>query len=203
MLEIPQLIPTIISMANRYPKFKYTLTAILVAVSLCAPSSSVSEAKSSTLNELYQKLSNATQSESVLLEKEIRFLWQQSGSNVVDLLLKRAQNAHNRLEHRLAAEHFTAVIELAPDFSPAWTGRASAYLALGLLGPALSDLEHALTLDTQNFEALTGLGVILEQIDAPELALRAYDEVLAIHPHLEQVINARSRVAEKVSGLPL
>ena len=190
-------------MANRYPKFKYALTVTLLAVSLCAPSFSVADTKANTLADLYQKLSNATQSESVLLEKEIRFLWQQSGSNVVDLLLKRAQNAQNRLEHGLAAEHFTAVIELAPDFSPAWTGRASAYLALELHGPALSDLEHALTLDPRNFEALTGLGVILEQIDAPELALRAYDEVLAIHPHLEQVINARSRVAEKVSGLPL
>jgi len=203
MLEIPQLIPNIMSMANRYPKFKCALTATLLAVSLCAPSISVADTKSNTLYDLYQKLSSATQSESVLLEKEIRFLWQQSGSNVVDLLLKRAQNAQNRLEHGLAAEHFTAVIELAPDFSPAWTGRASAYLALGLHGPALSDLEHALSLDPQNFEALTGLGVILEKLEAPELALRAYDEVLAIHPYLEQVINARSRVAEKVSGLPL
>ena len=203
MLEIPQLIPNIMSMANRYPKFKCALTATLLAVSLCAPSFAVADKKSNTLYDLYQKLSSATQSESVLLEKEIRFLWQQSGSNVVDLLLKRAQNAQNRLEHGLAAEHFTAVIELAPDFSPAWTGRASAYLALELHGPALSDLEHALSLDPQNFEALTGLGVILEKLEAPELALRAYDEVLAIHPHLEQVINARSRVAEKVSGLPL
>jgi hypothetical protein len=33
--------------------------------------------------------------------------------------------------------------------------------------------------------------------------LRAYNEVLAIHPHLEQVISARSRVAKTVSGLPL
>ena len=203
MLEIPQLIPNIMPMANRYPKFKCALTATLLAVSLCAPRFSIADAKSNTLYDLYQKLSSATQSESVLLEKEIRFLWQQSGSNVVDLLLKRAQNAQNRLEHGLAAEHFTAVIELAPDFSPAWTGRASAYLALELHGPALSDLEHALSLDPQNFEAMTGLGVILEKLEAPELALRAYDEVLAIHPHLEQVINARSRVAEKVSGLPL
>ena len=203
MLEIPQLIPNIIRMANRYPKFKCALTATLLAVSLCAPSFSAADTNFNTLDDLYQKLSNATQSESVLLEKEIRFLWQQSGSNVVDLLLKRAQNAQNRLEHGLAAEHFTAVIELAPDFSPAWTGRANAYLALELHGPALSDLEHALSLDPQNFEALTGLGVILEKLEAPELALRAYDEVLAIHPHLEQVINARSRVAEKVSGLPL
>ena len=203
MLEILQLIPNIIRMANRYPKFKYVLTATLLAVSLCAPSFSVADTNSNTLDDLYQKLSNATQSESVLLEKEIRFLWQQSGSNVVDLLLKRAQNAQNRLEHGLAAEHFTAVIELAPDFSPAWTGRASAYLALALHGPALSDLERALSLDPQNFEALTGLGVILEQLEAPERALRAYNEVLAIHTHLEQVINARPRVAEKVSGLPL
>jgi hypothetical protein len=45
--------------------------------------------------------------------------------------------------------------------------------------------------------------VILEQLDAPELALRAYDEVLAIHPHFEQVISARTRVAKAVSGLPL
>jgi Flp pilus assembly protein TadD len=64
-------------------------------------------------------------------------------------------------------------------------------------------LEQALRIDPQNFEALTGLGVILERLDAPELALRAYDEVLAIHPHLEQVISARTRVAKAVSGLPL
>ena len=203
MLEIPQRVPNIMCMENRYPKFKYALTATLLVVALCAARFSVADTKFSTLTDLYQKLSNATQTESVLLEKEIRFLWQQSGSNVVDLLLKRAQNAQNRLEHGLAAEHFTAVIEMAPDFSPAWTGRASAYLALELHGPALSDLEHALSLDPQNFEALTGLGVVLEQINAPELALRAYDEVLAIHPHLEQVITARSRVAETVSGLPL
>ena len=190
-------------MANRYPKFKYALTAALIAFSLCVSNFSVASTNSNTLDTLYQKLSNATQSDSVLLEKEIRFLWQQSGSNVVDLILERAQNAQNRLEHGLAAEHFTAVIELAPDFSPAWTGRASAYLALELLGPALHDLEQALRIDPQNFEALTGLGVILEQLDAPELALRAYDEVLAIHPHLEQVIRARTRVAKAVSGLPL
>ena len=190
-------------MANRYSKFKYALTATLIAFSLCASNFSVADTKSNTLGELYQKLSNATQTDSVLLEKEIRFLWQQSGSNVVDLILERAQNAQNRLEHGLAAEHFTAVIELAPDFSPAWTGRASAYLALELFGPALHDLEQALRIDPQNFEALTGLGVILEQLDAPELALRAYDEVLAIHPHLEQVISARTRVAKAVSGLPL
>ena len=190
-------------MAIRYPKFNYALMATLIAVSLCAPSFLVADTNSKTLDTLYQKLSNSTQSEAWLVEKEIRFLWQQSGSDVVDLILKRAQNAQNRLEHGLAVEHFTAVIELAPDFSPGWTGRASAYLAMELHGPALSDLEHALSLDPQNFEALTGLGVILEQLDAPELALRAYDEVLAIHPHLEQVINARSRVAEKVSGLPL
>ena len=87
MLEIPQLIPNIIRMANRYPKFKYALTATLFAVSLCAPGFSLAGAKSNTLDDLYQKLSNATRYESVLLEKEIRFLWQQSGSNVVDLLL--------------------------------------------------------------------------------------------------------------------
>ena len=38
---------------------------------------------------------------------------------------------------------------------------------------------------------------------SPEVALRAYDEVLAIHPHFEQVISARTRVAKAVSGLPL
>lgn len=190
-------------MANRYPKFKYALTATLLAVFLNAPDFVVADTKSSTLDTLYQKLSTAPQSEAALIEKEIRFLWHQSGSDVVDLLLKRAQNAQQRSEYGLAAEHFSAVIELAPEFSSGWTGRASAYLALDLVGPALEDLKHALRLDPQNFEALTGLGVILEQLESFELALQAYDEVLAIHPHLEQVLNARSRVAEQVSGLPL
>ena len=126
-------------------------------------------------------------------------VWVKCGGPTVKTGTERAEPFGTSIGRRT----FYRSHRIAPDFSPAWTGRASAYLALELHGPALSDLEHALTLDTQNFEALTGLGFILEQIDAPERALRAYDEVLAIHPHLEQVINARSRVAEKVSGLPL
>ena len=58
-----------------------------------------------------------------------QFCWKKKsvfcGSNLVKCggsLLKRAQNAQNRLEHGLAAEHFTAVIELALIFRP--LGRA-------------------------------------------------------------------------------
>ena len=122
-------------------------------------------------------------------------VWVKCGGSTV----KRAQNAQNRLEHGLAPNILPRSLNWHRIFARL-DGGPAAYLALELHGPALSDLEHALSLDPQNFEALTGLGVILEQIGAPELALRAYDEVLAIHPHLEQVIKARSRVAEKSLG---
>ncbi|NDI06369.1 MAG: hypothetical protein EBY58_08890 [Rhodobacteraceae bacterium] len=120
MLEIPQLVPNIIGMANRYPEFKYALTATLLAISLCAPSFSVADTKSSRLDELYQKLSNATQSESAaILRNQLGQALDESitleqfrstqGDRMADYLESQVRSAGN-LENLLQAYSIKKVV---------------------------------------------------------------------------------------------
>ena len=68
---------------------------------------------------------------------------------------------------------------------------------------AAADLEHALTLNPNNYEAIYGLGLIFEIVGQPDTALEAYERALTIHPHYEDVINAVNRLKPQVEGSAL
>ena len=102
-----------------------------------------------------------------------------------------------------AIEHFTALTDHAPDFAEGWNARATAYFQAGELGPSVNDIAQTLTLNPRHFGALSGLGMIFEQLEQPEKALEAYEAALAIHPHLEGVIEAVERLEAETAGTDL
>lgn len=65
------------------------------------------------------------------------------------------------------------------------------------------DIGHVLTLNPRHFGALSGLGMILEATDKPERALEVYKAALAIHPHLEGVLDAAKRLEAATEGTEL
>ena len=132
MLEIPRLVPNMRSrMANRCPTIQLCPDGNFTrGFSYCAPSFSVARAQNLThSDDLYQKHYRTRLHSGQLpcwRRKKSVFCGSLGQMKWWTLLLKRAQNAQNRLEHGLAAEHFAAVIELAPEFSPAWSGAGPA-----------------------------------------------------------------------------
>mgnify|MGYP000060600562 CR=1 FL=1 len=102
-----------------------------------------------------------------------------------------------------AIEHFTALTDHAPDFAEGWNARATAYFQAGEFGPSVNDIAKTLTLNPRHFGALSGLGMIFEQLDQPEKALEAYKAALAIHPHLQGVIEAVERLEADTAGTDL
>ncbi len=142
------------------------------------------------LDQLFAALARAGPDEWQVIEREIRELWAQSGSPSLDLLFERGAQALRDDDPRAAVEHFTALIDHAPDFAEGWNGRATAYYALGLHGPALADIARVLALEPRHFGALTGLAVILEEMGETALALRAYREVLRLNPNRRSVLDA-------------
>ena len=136
-------------------------------------------------------------------ERQILREWGRSGSTSVDYLFQRGQAALQTGEAEAAIEHFSAVIDHAPDFAEAWNGRATAYFLANRLGQALADIEQVLRLNPRHFGALAGLGIILEQLDRPEEALAAYRASLAIHPHQQQVIDSVARLELASAGQAL
>ena len=144
--------------------------------------------------ELLAELKTAPESDAKRLERELALIWDSSGSPAMDLLLKRGREALEQDDSALAIEHFSALTDHAPEFAEGWHARATAFYQAGLYGPALDALERALALNPNNFNAIFGLGVMFQEFGDLERAVRAYAQVLELHPHHENAKAAMERL---------
>ncbi|MGM0584551.1 MAG: tetratricopeptide repeat protein [Pseudomonadota bacterium] len=158
------------------------------------------ESRAERLDRLFAELAAAEQGEHQRIEHEIRRLLSRSGSDSMDLLLMRARNALEGEDPVRAIHHLSAAVEHKPDFAEAWNLRATAFYMRGRFGQALADIEQTLALEPRHFGALSGLGVILEQLGREADALAAYRAALAVNPHMEEAKESAERLAQKVDG---
>jgi tetratricopeptide (TPR) repeat protein len=118
----------------------------------------------------------------------------------MDLLLRRGEDALEAGDFEAAVEHFTALVDHAPDFAEGYHGRASAYYSLNLIGPALDDLRQVLVLEPRQFDAMLGVGVILESLDRPQQAMDAYQRILEIYPRDASALESVERLKLQLEG---
>lgn len=149
---------------------------------------------------LLEKLRASDAAEAKMLARDIQRSWSRSGSASADFLLKRGRDALKAKKVDVALDHLTALTDHAPGFAEGWHMRASALYQKKLYGPALEDLSRVLALNPNHFEAIQGLGAIFEQLGNPERAYAVYQQVLTIHPHHEDVLEALKRLEPEVLG---
>lgn len=152
------------------------------------------------LDLLFETLAAGDEGEAARADMEIRRLWSRSGSDTMDLLLQRGREALERDELTKAIHHFSALTDHDPDFAEGWNMRATAFFLRGDLGQALADIERTLALEPRHFGALSGLGVILEQLGREKEAMMAFREAKRINPHLANVAEAIERLEPRVDG---
>lgn len=157
-------------------------------------------AQTAEVSNLLVELRDADPADAQKIAEKIRLEWRKSGSASADFLLKRGRDALERQDFASAIDHLTALVDHAPEFAEGWVARSSAYYQSELLGPAVSDLEHALALNPQHFEAIVGLAVVFEVIGRPKEAYAAYAQLKAIHPHHPAVTEAMQRLEQKARG---
>ncbi len=112
----------------------------------------------------------------------------------------RVKAATDEKDYDLAIKLLDAVIELKPDYVEAWNRRATLYYMRKDFGHALADIREVLAREPRHFGALTGLGLIMQEIGDDKHALQAYRRALAIDPHLEHLVETVKTLAEKVEG---
>lgn len=183
--------------------FQNNLKPVVAAIAVWVAGMLSAAADPATLDALFERLKAANAKDAAGIEREIAMEWKQSGSPSMDFLLKRGQQALEAKQPALAIEHFSALIDHAPDFAEGWHGRATAYFELGRYGLALGDLQHVLALNPRQFEAIYGLGVIMEQLDRREQAYDAYGIVLGLYPTHERATEAIRRLDRGVNGVEL
>jgi tetratricopeptide (TPR) repeat protein len=151
------------------------------------------------LDQLLTELAQPGRKDWERVQAQITRIWSHSGSPAMDLLLSRGNDALAAENYPLAVEHFSALIDHAPDFAEGWNGRATAYFMLGEYSLSIADVEHVLVLNPRHFGALAGLGFMLEQLDEPRMALRAFEAAQKLNPNQPNVNDAVSRL-EKMTG---
>jgi Flp pilus assembly protein TadD len=160
-------------------------------------------AQENRLDDLFAQLSGADPVEARRVAAEIELELSRSGSPAMDLLLRRGEDALEAGDLAMAVEHLSAAIDHAPDFAEAWHLRSIAFYRQERYGLALHDIERVLALEPRHFNAIYGLGVILDKMDRPELAHYALMRAQAIHPHHEEIGTNLERVSRKLGGATL
>jgi tetratricopeptide (TPR) repeat protein len=102
-----------------------------------------------------------------------------------------------------AINHYSALIDHAPEFAEGWNARATAWFVADRYGLSMSDIRQTLILEPRHFGAMAGLGMILERMDRPEDALTIYLEAEKVHPNRPDVKAAIERLSAKVEGVKL
>ncbi len=179
------------------------LNSFVAALAVLFFTVSVAQAQTTALDDLFKRLETAEEAEAGRIETEIWLEWSKSGSAAMDLLLQRGRDAIDSGDLPAAIEHLTALTDHAPDFAEGWNARATAYFMAGEYGPSVDDIAHTLALNPRHFGALSGLGMILEEIGKPDKALEAYRAALAIHPHLMDVLDSVERLEIDIAGQDL
>ncbi len=177
--------------------------SLAVVVALAAQNASPGVTDNPRLDRLFEQLADPDQPDWQRIQDEIWAEWSRSGSDSMDLLLERGRDAMANGNLDAAIEHFTALIDHAPDFAEGWNARATAYFNAGLYGPSIADIERTLALNPRHFGALAGLGLIFEELGYRQDALEAFRRAAALNPHAPDVREAIARLEKEAAGTDL
>jgi len=168
---------------------KRHVTAIAASIGawvlLCGPSAAEPAPRA-----LLDELRAASEQDAPRILREVQTTWSRSGSAAMDLLLKRGRDAMAEQDYQTAIEHLTALTDHAPQFAEGFHARAEAYFRAELFGPALDDLESALALDPQHFNAIFGLATLFQEFGDSRRAAQLFRQVIAFHPHHQNALKA-------------
>ncbi|WP_041536603.1 tetratricopeptide repeat protein [Parvibaculum lavamentivorans] len=143
------------------------------------------ETREAVLDSLFERLRTAKdETEGRAVESAIQSFWLQSGSPSIDLLMQRGLDALHEQDYDRAHFYFDEVVVLSPGFAEGWNKRATIHYIREDYSSALRDIEQTLRLEPRHFEALAGLGILLEELGDKKGALDAYRRALALNPWL-------------------
>ena len=179
----------------------WTTRMLLLAVLLLPGAAAIrADQTDARLDALFAELAAADNPhDAFVTEMAIWRIWGESGREEVDLLM--AQGTEAMAEQRLdeAIEAFDRVVKLAPDFAEGWNKRATAYYLRRNYVDSVRDIERTLALEPRHFGAIAGMGLIFLEKGDETGALKAFEEVLKIHP---MSTGARRRVEELRERVP-
>jgi tetratricopeptide (TPR) repeat protein len=134
------------------------------------------------------------------IEQRIWAQWFVSPSDTANLLMTRVRSAVESKDLDLALRLLDALVKIRPDYVEAWNRRATIYFMRNEYGKSLADIREVLKREPRHFGALSGLGLILQEIGDNKHALEVYRRALAVYPRIERIPELVKTLQEKVEG---
>ena len=154
-----------------------------------------------TLDFLFEALKVAPDDTSAkAIEQRIWSLWVISRSDTANLLMTRVKTAVEAKDLDLAIKLLDSIVIIRPDYIEAWNRRATIYYLKKDFGNSLADIRQVLQREPRHFGALSGLGLIMQEIGDDKRALEVYRRALDVYPRLEKIPDLVKSLTEKVEG---
>ena len=134
------------------------------------------------------------------IEERIWALWVVSRSDTANLLMTRVKTAIEAHDTELAVKLLDAIVKIKPDYVEAWNRRATIHYMKKDYGRALADIREVLKREPRHFGALSGLGLILQDIGDDRQALEVYRRALSVYPRLQRIPDLVKTLQDKVEG---
>ena len=134
------------------------------------------------------------------IEERIWAVWTLSRSDTANLLMTRVKTAIEQKDLDLAIELLNAIVKIKPDYVEAWNRRATIYYMRKDYGHSLADIREVLRREPRHFGALSGMGLILQDIGDDKQALEVYRRALSVYPRLQRIPDLVKTLQDKVEG---
>jgi tetratricopeptide (TPR) repeat protein len=170
-----------------------------VLVGLATPAAA--DQKDPALDGLFQQLKTTPDGDDARgLEAQIWAIWMRSADDEVNRLMEAGNTAMEAGQYEAALAAFNRIVDKAPDFAEGWNKRATVEFLLGDYQASMADIAHTLKLEPRHFGALAGLGQVELALGNKEAALNAFNQALAIDPHLGDVAEMADNLKKEIAG---
>lgn len=177
------------------------LVGFLVALSAAPATADQNDPR---LDELFARLAVTQDSgEAQAIEALIWNIWSKAETAGARVLLRQGAADMAAGRHEAARTSFDAVVDLEPEFAEGWNKRATLRYLMGDFAGSVEDIKRTVALEERHFGALSGLGLIYDQLDQKEAAIKAFRAALDIHPHLDAIRERMDQLVKDVEGRKL
>lgn len=156
------------------------------------------------LDRLFRALKIAPSDESAkFFENRIWALWLAGGGDTGTLLMGRVKTAMDKKDFDLAIKLLNAIVDFRSDYVEAWNRRATVYFMKKEYESAIADIGEVLKREPRHFGALSGLGMIMQELGDEKAALTAFRRAIEVHPKLDKIPEIVKKLTETVEGRPI
>lgn len=146
--------------------------------------------KSCCVPELARQLRDPDPVVNEMAEHAMWMIWFRAGTEEANHQIGRGAQALGRRDFEHAISHFNKALELSPTFAEAYNQRAIAHYLSERFEESIADCRRAIELMPCHFGALAGMGHAYAHLGRAHEAIVAYEQALAVNPHLTCVQQA-------------